>query len=286
MRQKVFYILVLVCLIAITGCAEIDKFQPTRSVRENVFFSSSNPQIRMKVNPDFTYLGMTETTHGTNREGGLNIALDEEEVNSSQVSYLFATTTAAGEILKGIVIRIGIITGDPNQWSPDLLSGAENVLETGKIRIEDKSSPDGILESKEPYRYGIFTGSRVLLRDEASHMRAKGITIPGCLLVKTLEKATGLGNKSRMHILYFEDIGSKACNALTDASTPSEDERTLIASFISRSNSAIQFMATEEDEGRKRLISSPPIEEQKSPPAVRTEETKPVEGGEMPDIAS
>jgi hypothetical protein len=226
-------------------------------------------------------------TADENRQGGLVTALDDDEVNSRQFSYLFAKTTAAKRLAKGVVIRLSIITGDPNQWSPDLLAGAENVLEEGKIRIEDKSSPEGILSMKEPYRYGIFTGARVLLENEASHITAKGITMPGCLLVKTLEKATSLGNKSRMHLLYFEDIGSEACTALTGASTPSEDQRALITSFIGRSNSAIQFMAAEEDGTGQRLISAPPATADKKPlaPAAKTGETAPV-GGELPDIAS
>ncbi|MBW2636460.1 MAG: SHOCT domain-containing protein [Deltaproteobacteria bacterium] len=286
MRQKVFTIITLLCLIAFSGCAEVDKFQPRRSVQDNVFFSSSNPQIRMKVNPDFTYLGMTEMTHEANQEGGLVIALDDDEINSRQFSYLFAKTTATGKLLKGVVIRLTLITGDPNQWSPDLLAGAENVLETGKVRIEDKSSHDGILASREPYRYGIFTGSRVLLSEEDSHITAKGITIPRCLLVKTLEKATSLGNKSRMHILYFEDIGADACNALTEASTPSGDQMALVTSFVGRSNSAIQFMASEETDTTKRLITAAPTKEQKAPPAVKAEETTPAELGEKPDIGS
>jgi hypothetical protein len=286
MRQKVFTIAILLCLIALSGCAEIDKFQTTRSVRDNVFFSSSNPQIRMKVNPEFTYLGMTEMTREAGKEGGLVIALDDGEINNRQFSYFFATTAADGKLLKGVVIRLSIITGDPNQWSPDLLAGAENVLEQGKIRIDDNSSPDGILASKEPYRYGIFTGSRVLLKEEASYITAKGITLPGCLLVKTLEKAVSLGNKSRMQILYFEDIGSAACAALSDASTPSVDQTALVTSFIGRSNDAVHFMASGEAETTQRLISAPPIEEQKEPPLVKTEEAKPVEKDESPDIAS
>jgi hypothetical protein len=286
MRHKVFFIGTLLCLIAFAGCAEVDKFQPTRSVGDNVFFSSSNPQIRMKVNPDFTYLGMTEMTHEANREGGLRPALDDDEANSRQFSYLFAKTTDAKRLVKGVVIRLSIITGDPNQWSPDLLLGAENVLEAGKIRIEDKSSAEGILAIKEPYRYGIFTGTDILLRNEASHITAKGITIPGCLLVKTLEKATSLGNKSRMHILYFEDIGSEACTALTKASTPSENQRALITSFIGRSNSAIQFMAAEEGEKGQRLITSPTVTEQEEHPAVKEAAAKPVEKGEKTDIGS
>lgn len=286
MRHKVLFIGTVLCLIAFAGCAEVEKFQPTRSVGDNIFFSSSNPQIKMKVNPELTYLGMTEMTLEESREGGLRLNIDDAEVNSRQFSYLFAKTTASQRLQKGVVIRLSVITGDPNQWSPDLLTGAENVLEAGKIQIEDKSSPDGILASKEPYRYGIFTGSEVLLGNEASHIAAKGITMPGCLLVKTLEKTTSLGNKSRMHILYFEDIGSEACTALTGASTPSEDQRALITSFIGRSNSAIQFMAAEGDDAGQRLISAPTRAEQEEPPAVKEATAKPAGEEERPDIAS
>ena len=286
MARKVFFILALACLIALMGCAEIDKIQSARSVRDNVFFSSSNPQIRMKVNPDFTYLGMTEVTPGMNRQGGLRPALDDDEINNRQFSYLFAKTTATRELVKGVVIRLCTITGDPNQWSPEMLTGAENILETGKINIEDKSSPDGILSGREAYRYGIFTASEVLLRNEAALIKGKGIAIPGCLLVKILEKSTGLGNKSRIHILYFEDIGSGTCSALTNASTLSDDQTALIGSFIGRSNAAIQFMASEEDENTQRLISAPPAPEQKESPAVPTVDTTPAERGDLPDIGS
>lgn len=286
MVRKVFFILTLACLIALLGCAEIDKFQQTRSVRDNVFFSSSNPQIRMKVSPDFTYLGMTEETHGKNRQGGLHPAIDDDEVNSRQFSYLFTKTTATRELVKGVVIRCCIITGDPNQWSPDLLSGAGNVLEAGKINIEDKSSPDGILSSKKPYRYGIFTASEVFLRNETFLITGRGIAIPGCLLVKTLEKSTGLGNKSLMHIIYFEDIGRGTCSALANASTLSDDQTELIGSFIGRSNAAIQFMASEEAGGMQRLIAAPPAPEQKESPAVPTVDTTPAERGDLPDIGS
>ena len=177
-----------------------------------------------------------------------------------------------------------------------MLAGAEKVLEAGKVRIEDKSSDEGFLSSTEPYRYGIFTGSRVLLENEASHIAAKGITIPGCLLVKTLEKATNLGNKSRLQILYFEDIGNSACAALTEVSTPSEDQKALITSFVSRSNASLQFMATEESGKSERFITAQPTKERREPPAVQAEETiapaaqadvaKPVERVERPGIGS
>jgi hypothetical protein len=289
MARKAFFILTLACLIALAGCAEINKLQPARSVRDNVFFSSSNPQIRMKVNPDFTYLGMTEGTPGKNRTGGLRPSLDDDEINNRQFSYLFAKTTAPREVVQGVVIRLTMITGDPNQWSPDLLSGAENILETGKIKIEDKSSPDGILSNKETYRYGIFTSSEVLLRNEAALITGKGMTIPGCLLVKTLEKSTGLGNKSLMHIIYFEDIGSGPCSALTNASTLSDDQTALIGSFVGRSNAAIQFMDYEEAGDTQRLIAAPPAPEQKEPPAapaLDTTDTTPAGGGDLPDIGT
>ncbi len=286
MARKVFFILTLVCLIALAGCAEIGKLQRTRTVRDNVFFSSSSPQIRMKINPAFTYLGMTDGAGGTHHGGGLRPAIDDDEINTRQFSYLFAGKRDAHGPLQGVIIRLYTIAGDPSQWSPDPLSGAENIVEKGKIKIDDKSSTDGILSSNEPYRYGIFTATDLFSRKEAALITGKGIEIPGCLLVKTLEKSTGIGNKSQIHIIYFEDIGGDTCNALTKTSEFSDDQTALIGSFVGRSNAAIQFMASEEAGDTPRFITAPPAPEQKEPPASSPADTTPVEGTDLPDIGA
>ena len=268
MARKAFCILTLACLIALSGCAAIDKFHPQRTVEDNVFFSSSNPQIRMKVKPELSYLGEVEGSPVNNRAGGLRTFIDDDEINSTQRSYIFTEPTKTGKFSQGIVIRLCTITGDPDQWSPDILADAGNILETGTIAIEDKSTADGILASSEPYRYGIFTSNDLFTKNEAALIAERGITIPRCLLVKALEKTSGLGNKSRMHLLYFEDIGGTACSALTDTPTLSEEQRTLIASFVDRSNAAIRFMDSGKIEAEKRLITAPPAPEKKAPPAA------------------
>ena len=54
MRRTLMYFSMTVCLIIISSCAGRGV---KRGVQDNVFYSSSNPTINIKINPDFAYTG-------------------------------------------------------------------------------------------------------------------------------------------------------------------------------------------------------------------------------------
>jgi hypothetical protein len=194
MNNNAKYILIVVTafLIALTGCRTLEKNlgiieqQVQRQVENNIF-SSSFPEIKLQVNNDFKYLGSAQLSDGVKERVSFNA--DPGEKILDVTSYLFGKVDTDNRILKGVLIRILVMHGDPSQVVPEFFSSKKkNALESGEMKILE-----------DVYHYDLFP-EPALFADKEKSLISSG-EFPSCFLVKRLSVRAGLGNKSRIQIL-------------------------------------------------------------------------------------
>lgn len=265
MKKPAIYrvIVPIVFLFTLSGCQSLDDSLRTvrvqRSVENNVF-SSSFPEIRLKVNQDFTYLGSARIDKDETKAGKSK----DDKVGSSfeATSYLFGRLDESKVLSKGVIVRVFVARGDPNQLvqNKQLMEGnvPEAVLEKGEMKILD-----------EQYHYDLYTEGALFTEGERGLIT--GGQAPACTLVKQLEGTAGLGNKSRVQIYYFEDV-SRACASLPcggcmDAKNLSAEQKQLLQGFTDRSYAGIRFLKPRDiQDTTSRYVDTEP----KAQPAEKT----------------
>jgi hypothetical protein len=272
MKIKAIYPLVIMAIFFffVTGCGNLDKnlgivhLKTDRPVENNVF-SSSFPETKLQINQDLKYLGSVQLNESPENRISANTNPDENAVEAS--SYLFGKIDQNNRIVEGILIRMLIMHGNPSQVVPEMFTKAsKNILESGEMKI---------LEEK--YQYDLFT------QQELFSQKEKGVLVssrvPSCFLVKQLAIRAGLGNKSRVHVLYFEDVsnscGNRPCDTCFDPKTRTVEQKQFLQGFIDRSYSSIRFLKTKtvEDTTSRYVDAEPkiqpvPTEKVRSTPVV------------------
>ena len=258
--------------ISLTGCGTLDKnlgivqLQTKRPVENNVF-SSSFPEIKLQINQDLKYLGSVQLNE--NPENRISARIDPIQNVIEATSYLFGQIDQNDRIAKGVLIRMLVMHGDPSQVVPEMFAKTnKNILESGDMKILE-----------ETYQYDLHTEQELFTQKE------KGLLVnsrvPSCFLVKQLSIKTGLGNKSRVQLLYFEDVsntcGNRPCGACLDSKNRTAEQKQFLQEFTDRSYASIRFLKTRtiEDTTSRYVDVEPkmqpaPVEKVQPVPAEKT----------------
>ena len=231
MYKHSLLIAVIIGFAGISACAEIEKMENTasaRGVRDNVFYSSS-PKMQITVQPDIAFLGAVKENNTSEKNSS---RVDPLEQSSQKESYLFADISGGGILTKGVLIRTYTLRGNPNQDLSPVLPVVKNKLDEGVMKILG-----------DEFEYYTLACEDLFTPEEKSLFAEHAI--PGCFLVKALERTFGLGNKSRVQILYYENIlaqtGSQRCDEWDDPETLSAEQKTVLDGFLDRSYANIRF---------------------------------------------
>jgi hypothetical protein len=230
MKENILYLLLIVfVLIQLSGCKGLDEFRVQRSVENNVVYSSS-PELTIKINQEFKYIGevtFDKESKGESREAELHQNI------LKNTSYLFGQFDQGGRLSKGIYIRLIVITGDPSQPGQDQTVMGRSILDSGKEKILD-----------EEYQSLVFTQNDIFTKEEKTLLPQASTTT--CYLVKLLQRKAGLGNKSRVEIYYYEDIssecGNSSCNECLKPGMLTDSQKQLMHDFTETSYASIRFM--------------------------------------------
>ena len=105
--------------------------------------------------------------------------------------------------------------------------------------------------------------------------------VPSCLLVKQLSVKAGLGHKSRVHLIYFEDVsnacGNRPCGTCLDSKNRSAEQKQFLQEFTDRSYASIRFLETKtiEDTTSRYVDTEPKM--QPAPAGIPVAPVAPVE---------
>lgn len=240
MKNKAIYpvILMTAFFLLLNGCGALEKnlgilqSRTHRSIENNVL-TSSFPEIKLQISQDLKYLGtvkLAESVEGRNSDNS-----DRDERTFDANAYLFGQIGPNNRITKGVLIRMLVMYGDPSQVAPDIfLKTGANKLESGDMKI---------LETQ--YQYDLYTEPDPLAPKEKDLLKGG---LPSCFLVKALSSRFGLGNKSRIQILYFEDLtgvcGNQRCGACLDSRSRTSQQKQFIREFTDRSYASTRFLKT------------------------------------------
>ncbi len=236
-----YFVTSVIVLLFLSGCSSMEKslkeFQVRRDV-ENNMFSSSFPSLRIKVSDSLAYLGSVQADK--EERGPATSAGDSTESNFDAATYLFAQSGPDNSLTRGIIIRVMVAAGDPNQEAQkNFLREIQplSTLESGKVKILE-----------EEYRYDLYLDQNVFTKEEKDLLLKKA-DIPSCFLVKQLAKKEGFGGKARALIYYFEDVSltcaGLACGECLDIGKPSPGQQRLLDDFTERSFRAVRFLNPE-----------------------------------------
>jgi len=235
MKKRILNLLILGFLASTFSCATpgLEKQANEkifRFVRNNIFYSTSRPSIEIAIDSEFQYVGEAKNTRNVEykRGEGKGVVYDN--------SFIFLKTDENNRIQKGIVISISTI--DFGYILQDLFAGVENYLDGGYVRING-----------ENYQYSINASPTTLRNYETSFLAAKGYKIPKCILMKGLGKRVAPDNRTKIHVFYVEDpeLGIEKnyqCNDWNNATSLTNEQKTYINKFITRSNDSFQVKGT------------------------------------------
>jgi len=199
-----------------------------RGVQDNIFYSSSNPKINIKINPDFTYTGSeiqdqcvydrTKDENPIVKRGKLHWA------GSTPLHNVFARKESHkfynSELKRRIKIDISTITTQEHFWLSDrLFDQVKNKLASGVVSINGKK-----------YQYCVFT-------DMSS--------LGNCWLVKSLGRIVSAKSDSKMNIIYEENLeGKYTCSDWEKAYLLNNDQKVFLNEFIESGEKDIQILKT------------------------------------------
>jgi hypothetical protein len=227
-KKKVLSI-ALIFLFYSSGCASLDELQMKRSVADNMFHSTL-PDINLKINQEFKYIGETKLVTET-QEMSNTMGLHENKLQDT--SYIFGQFDQDGRLTKGILVRLMILMGDPNQAGQYQPYKKESILDSGIEKILDDEYQSFVYTQND-----IFTQGEKKLISQHPH--------PTCYLVKLLERKDGLGNKSRIDLYYFENVasvcGDSPCESCFKQGNLSNSQKQIMSAFIERSYASVRFI--------------------------------------------
>jgi len=259
MKKKAIYHLIIMTIffISLTGCGTLDKnlgivqLQTKRAVENNVF-SSSFPEIKLQISQDLKYLGSVQLSETPENRISDNTNPGE---NVEAISYLFGQIDQNNRIAKGVLIRMLVMHGDPSQVVPGMFTKtSKNILESGEMKI---------LEEK--YQYDLHTEQELFTQKEGKGLLVNS-RVPSCFLVKQLSIKAGLGNKSRVQVLYFEDVsntcGNRPCGTCLDPKNRTAEQKQFLQGFTDRSYASIRFLKTRtiEDTTSRYVDAEPKVQ--------------------------
>ena len=170
---------VLFIAFLLSGCASL----PKREFIDGIF-TSNKPDIKLKINDDFTYIGKYNLTFQ-------NYGEDFEKSESHVFIY-----ASQGTVKRILTIRFKDLVEEDFQYMANDPFGKvpeKNRFETGKIDLS------GV---KHDYCLGFFPVSKDLIQDFS---RKEGYLLPDCVLMDQFVRIVSKGNNNKIEIIYYED---------------------------------------------------------------------------------
>jgi len=221
-----------VCLTALflfNGCTTL---KTARKVENNIFYSSY-PVLKIRIRPEFTYLGnMTPFLNGTSMDGS-------RELRNYFDGYVFMQHEDHAVNKTILILFETIETG----FTDDFWKDVNGKLESGKIELNDE----------------MYTYYTRMIYPSADTRIAKfmldhgGYVMPACALSKVVGRIDSLRENVLFQIIYIEAAGDAdlPCDAWGADRPLTDEQKKSLKRFHERFNSCFQFLDAEEELPRK-----------------------------------
>jgi hypothetical protein len=193
---------------------------------KNVFISKKDPEIKIKPNSDFTYLGSQELYDKDNSDSKYIEKVEEH-------TYIYLSQGKAKKILS---IRFYSILESDYTFSPDFFSfRLKGVLSKGTVALNDGN--------KYSYCIGIMASK---FDDTAMSLIEKGYLLPECFMVKETGRIYSKKFDKRILITYYEDLGDTGIDCSEwQWGKDSKEKKYFMEGFIKRSKEAFEVIGDE-----------------------------------------
>ena len=162
-----YFFIACFCIILGCGGSRIE-----RTVQDdNIFYSSNRPKVRIKINPDFMFVGEKD------EKGLASNELSAASGSTVKVNNYFFQDRISGKP-RSVIITIQELTTPTWYFQPKIFD-AENEFDSGKTKIQGKT-----------YQYCIFAVPRS----------------NNDLLVRAIGRISGTDNNCMIKIVYLEQV--------------------------------------------------------------------------------
>lgn len=227
MKKRMQYLSVVLCFIFMSGCSGL---KIERNVSNNVFYSSANPSVRIKISPEFRYVGTAEERkHNAYSDGTVG------GVTVDCTSYIFVQKDRYNYLKKAISIRFYSTQGS-GYWQSDIFSWLKNMIDSGIMNIHG-----------ENYQFSVIADPHPFTITELTTINSNGCIVPNCLLAKGFGRRVSTDNKTKMIILYAEDAQFKGSNNYgyrqwLNVEAFTDEQREFLREFMVRSEGNIKIV--------------------------------------------
>lgn len=191
----------VVSLLIAYGCAGSNTIRTVED--ENVFYSSYNPKIRIKINPEYTFIKKTDVG-----DTGFGTGLGEKSANIKVNKFLFLDRNSGKN--RGVEIILKELVS-PRWFFKPVIFKIKNPFDSGKVKIHGKN-----------YQHCTYAVKR-----QNDYMLIRGIG-----------RLVGANKNAMIVVYYFEPVGGDWSNR--DLLTT--NQKTLINQFAEDSQKDIQFL--------------------------------------------
>lgn len=215
-------ILGMLLVSVLTGCSNLTT-KITREVKDNVFYSSLHPKIKITIDKKYEYLGK-------NKKSSTASSFDSDSKTYLN-EYIFVEKNYSSKVLSGIVIRINRINS--GIWSEDIYMNYKNGIINDVVKYNDLK-----------YKQFIFKGgvnSHLFYTD-------KGIYPPRGVLKRIISRNVDVSRNIQFQIVYYEGLNGLNIDAFNASLYSWEDIRFTekkqlksLREFIKRAESSINF---------------------------------------------
>ena len=222
--------LLLAVLIVINGAC-VPK-ETKRDVQSNVFSSSNNPTITIKIDPNIEYIGVSSTAEEKQ---------SVERTSSQKIKndmYIFGQVDKDNRVKKMVIIGFRTLTErGRGTWLPDMHSDM-----TYKLYSSRSTKING-----KYYQISVKAFTQID-KDLSLFCQERGITLSNRYLVKITSRIVSNDSTVAMHILYAEDIffdkdvGKYEITEWQSSKTLSDEQKTFLNKFLERSEDSFQVL--------------------------------------------
>jgi len=223
MRKRVLFYLIIFCCVTALGCAKV---QPFGESDDELILPIQNYQDALE--PEIQFLGKVEGAVKADWHGITRGAPLESE------SVVYGHIGSGNVVEKALIVRTYKIRGESDTLLPDLMIRNKHLLDSGTVEIASKRLIYKLLIDQG----GVGENEKKLISD-------KGLVISGCYLLKAYSgKLTGVFEKSKSHILYFERIdagqtGVECRELIQTEGTLLEMGKPLINNFTAKADACV-----------------------------------------------
>jgi hypothetical protein len=216
-------LLLLLSVFLITACSNVPVREIKRddTVSKNMLISPKDPEITVKPNSDFTYLGKQELYDKDNTD---NKYIEKVE----QHTYVYASQGKAKKIL--IIKFYSILEGSDYTFS-GLFWNFKHIISQGTILLNDNNKYSYCIGVK-PSKYD----------DVALALIEKGFLLPDCFMIKETGRIYSSKFNKKLVISYYEDIADSGIDCQEwEWGQMSKEKKYFLEGFIKRSKESFEI---------------------------------------------